>query len=185
MMNSLKGHLLVATPQLLDPNFVRTVLLMFEHNEAGAAGVILNRPTEATISDISAQFLEERVEWDKPIHLGGPVPGPLLALHTSEALSDQEVLTGVYSTVEAGRIRELIRNRAEPSRIIANYAGWGPGQLEAEIADQSWYSLPAKAEHVFWSSDDDLWEFVSREIRSRRMSQWLGLRELPDDPSMN
>ena len=74
-MNSLKGHLLVATPQLIAAIFTRSVLLMLEHNEEGAMGVILNHLTDATITDVAEKIFEEPFEWEKPIRLGGPVPG--------------------------------------------------------------------------------------------------------------
>lgn len=184
-MKSLKGHLLIASPSLLDPNFARAVLLMFEHNEEGAAGVILNRPTDATITDISEQVLREPFAWDKPIHLGGPVPGPLMVLHTVEDLADQEMLPGIYSCVEASKVRDLLRSEVEPSLIVANYAGWGPGQLEGEIALESWLSLPAEARHVFRDDPEDLWDLVMRQIRGTELTRVLGLDGLPDDPSLN
>src|ERR1700761_8195715 len=102
-MTSLKGHLLVAHPGLLDPNFARSVLLMFEHNKEGAAGVILNRPTVATVSDISEQVFSERFEWDKPLTLGGPVLGPLMVIHDTASLGDQEVLDGLFTTIDEAK----------------------------------------------------------------------------------
>jgi putative transcriptional regulator len=185
-MNSLKGHLLVATPRLLDPNFVRTVLLMLEHNEEGAAGVVLNRPTQATVSDIAEQVLDEAMEWDKAIYMGGPVTGPLMILHTDESLGDLNPLPGVFSTADAPKIEQMLRVRIEPSLVIANYAGWGPGQLESEIAEDSWLSLPARPEFVFWDGDaEDLWDAVVKEIHAGDLSRFLGLRDLPEDPSVN
>src|SRR5262245_32217130 len=129
-MNSLKGHLLIAAPSLLTPFFTRTVILMLEHNDEGALGVVLNRPTEATVSDIAEKVFEEPFEWEKPIRIGGPVPGPLMVLHTVEDQSDQEVMPGLYSSVEASKVQEVLRRRSDPCLVIANYSGWGPGQLE-------------------------------------------------------
>lgn len=184
-MTSLKGHLLIATPSLLDPNFVRTVLLIFDHNEQGAAGVVLNRATGATVADIAEEVLQEPFEWDQPIHLGGPVTGPLLALHTDGVLGDQEVMDGIYSTVDAAKLQQLIRGKVEPIRIVANYAGWGPGQLESEIAADSWLSCPARAEHVFAEAGIQLWERVVKEINDSRLAELLGIKERPDDPRLN
>jgi putative transcriptional regulator len=184
-MKSLKGHLLVATPRLSDPNFTRTVLLMFQHSEDGAAGIILNRLTGATISDVADQVFPDEFEWDKPIQLGGPVPGPLLVLHRDESLSDHEMIPGVFGTFDSEKIQEIVRQRTEPSLIIANYAGWGPGQLESELDEDSWLELPATADHVFWEDDRDLWDSVVNEIHSGRLSRILGIVEIPDDPSMN
>lgn len=185
-MKSLKGHLLIATPHLMDPNFHRTVLLLFEHTEAGAAGVILNRPTEATITDIAEQVLQESLDWDKPIHLGGPVSGPLMVLHTNEELADLTILPELFSTADAAKIEPLIRDRVEPSLIVANYAGWGPGQLEGEIAEDSWFSLPARVDYIFWDGDADaLWDAVIKAVQGGGLPDFLGLREVPEDPSVN
>lgn len=185
-MNSLKGHLLVATPQLMDPNFARTVLLMLEHNEEGAAGVVLNRPTPATVTDIADQVLGEAMGWEKTIHMGGPVTGPLMILHTEEPLADLAPIPGVFSTADAPKIEQMLRQQIEPSMVIANYAGWGPGQLESELAESSWLTLPARPEHIFWAGDtDDLWDALLREIHAGDLTRFLGLRDLPEDPSMN
>jgi putative transcriptional regulator len=186
-MKSLRGHLLVAVPGLHDQNFCRTVLLLFEHTAEGASGVVLNRPIGVTVTEISDQLLPERFAWEKPLHLGGPVPGPLLLLHTVGDLSDREIFAGVHTTAEAPKVQQLIRRRPEPSRIVANYAGWGPGQLEEEIAADAWLCLPATADHVFRPGGVDLWESLMKEICDPGLSlpQFLGLREVPVDPKLN
>jgi len=184
-MNSLRGHLLIATPQLLAPIFAKSVILMLEHNEEGAMGVILNQPINTTITDLAGKIFDESFEWDKPLHLGGPVPGPLMVLHTIADLADQEILPGICHTLEASRVQELIVQRPEPSLIIANYSGWGPGQLEGEFGWDSWLTLPAKPEHVFWPGEKDLWKVVVKEVNARKLSEFLKLREMPTDPSLN
>lgn len=184
-MNSLKGQFLIASPDLLTPFFTRTVILMLEHGEDGAMGVVVNRPTEATVADIAEQVFEEPFAWDKPIGLGGPVPGPLLALHSVEDLADREVVPGVYSTVEATKVQQLILGQVAPSLILANYAGWGPGQLEGEFGEDSWLTLPATPEYVFWEGPKDLWEVVVKAVNARKLSEFLGIRDLPRDPSVN
>ena len=113
-MNSLKGHLLIATPQLLTPVFSRSVILMLEHSEEGAMGVIINQPLNTTITALSGKIFEEDFEWEKPLSLGGPVPGPLIVLHAIVDLADQEIIPGVCHTIEASRVQEVIRMR--PSR---------------------------------------------------------------------
>jgi putative transcriptional regulator len=184
-MTSLKGHFLVAGPKLLDPNFGRAVILLFEHTAEGAAGVIVNRPTSAIVSEITEVVLEERLVWDKPIHLGGPVPGPLVMLHTREPLGDLPILPGLFSTVDADLFRRLVREQAEPSLVIANYAGWGPGQLERELGEETWLVAPASTEQVFWQGDEPLWDVLSREIRGKMLAEMLRLRDLPSDPGLN
>lgn len=184
-MESLKGHLLVATRGLLDPNFARTVILMLGHGPEGAAGLVLNRPTDKTIGEVAAQVFEEEIDWDKLIYIGGPVPGPLVVLHTAESLSDEEVMPGVYSTADSDKLRLLVTQQVEPSLIIASYAGWGPGQLEVEFAEETWKSLPARAEHIFWTGDDDLWDTITAEIGRADIVSLLKIRAMPDDPSLN
>src|SRR5262245_26525161 len=125
-MKSLRGHLLVATPELVDQNFFQAVVLMIEHAEEGAVGVILNRPTDSSITSISEQIFRERFDWDKPIYLGGPVRGPMMAIHTEADLSDQEVIAGLFSSVEAESVQKVLRRKAEPCLVVANYSGWGP-----------------------------------------------------------
>ena len=184
-MTPLKGHLLVATPQLLAPIFARSVILMLDHSEDGAAGVILNHPTEANIAAVAEQVFEEASDWDKPISLGGPVPGPLIVLHTDEDLADQTILPGVFSTVDADKVRDLVRRQIEPSLTVANYAGWSPGQLEGEIATGSWVSLPARTDLVFCTDPDDLWNVVMKEYNGRQLTDLLGIHEVPQDPRSN
>jgi putative transcriptional regulator len=184
-MKSLKGHLLIAAPSLDTPFFTHTVILMIEHGEDGALGIVLNRQTEATVTDISEQLFDEWFEWDKPISLGGPVPGPIMIIHTDEDQADQTVIEGVYNTVEADKVKQLILEKPEPMLVVANYSGWGPGQLESEFDVDSWLTLPAKIEHVFWDDERDLWDVVVKEANTKKLSEFLGIREIPPDPRMN
>ncbi len=184
-MKSLKGHLLIASPTMESSFFSRTVILMLEHNADGAAGVVLNKPTEAKVSDVAETVFSEPFTWDKPLHLGGPVPGPLMVVHQVEEMGDGEVIPGVFHAVEESKVRAVVRGRVEPSLIIVNYSGWGPGQLEGEFGVDSWLTLPASLDHVFWSNDRDLWDVVVKEVNARKLSDFLGLRAVPTDPSLN
>jgi len=184
-MRSLKGQLLIAAPGLMAPFFSRSVILMLEHNEEGAAGVVLNRPTEATVADIAEEVFSEPLDWDKPLLLGGPVPGPLMVIHRDEGLSDREIIAGVFNAVEVSKVREALFGRVEPSLVLANYAGWGPGQLEGEFNLDSWLTLPATLETIFWDGAGDLWDATVKRVNARKLSDFLGLSGAPTDPSMN
>jgi putative transcriptional regulator len=184
-MMSLKGHLLIAAPALVDSNFERTVILVLEHTGKGAMGLVLNRLSGATVSDLAGKVFDEDFAWDKPIHLGGPVAGPLVAIHAIEDLSDLEVIPGVYHTFEATKVREVISRKPEPSLVVVNYAGWGPGQLEGELDEGDWLTLPATLDHVFGDETDDLWKALVREANARRLSEFLGLGPVPTDPGLN
>src|ERR1700712_1699875 len=95
-MKSLQGHFLIASPHLSDSNFYKAVVLMVRHDEEGALGLILNRPTENTIAEVWKLVSEDEIECPLPIFLGGPVAGPLVALHRLKSAAEAEVLPGIY-----------------------------------------------------------------------------------------
>jgi putative transcriptional regulator len=184
-MSCLKGHLLIATPQLKAPVFSRSVILMLEQNEEGALGVILNQRISATMSDLAGKVFVEGFDWDKPISLGGPVPSSLIVLHAIESLADQEVISGVYMTADSSKVQELIVQRPEPSLVLANYSGWGPGQLDGEISAGFWLVFPATIDHVFGTEETELWKAVVTEVGRKDLADVAGVRAMPADPSLN
>ena len=95
-MDSLAGNLLIATPDLVDPNFLRTVIFLIQHTDQGATGVILNQPTPTTVAAVWDEISEAECECDHPVSRGGPVDGPLLALHQLLEVSEREVIEGVH-----------------------------------------------------------------------------------------
>jgi putative transcriptional regulator len=184
-MKTLKGHLLIATPQIQSPIFSRSVILLLDHDEEGALGLILNQPISTTMTDLSGKIFVEDFEWDKPISLGGPVASSLMMLHTDEDLADDEVISGVFITTDGGKVQELIDQRSEPSLVIANYAGWGPGQLESELRANSWLTLAATSDHVFWAGENELWNVLVNQVRARKLTALMGVRTFPPDPRLN
>ena len=184
-MQTLKGQLLIATPQLQSPIFSRSVILLLDHDEEGALGLILNQPISTTMTDLSGKIFVDDFEWDKPISLGGPVASSLMMLHTDEDLADDEVISGVFITTDGCKVQELIDQRSEPSLVIANYAGWGPGQLDHELRTDSWLTLPATADHVFWTGEKELWKVVVNQVRARKLIMLVGVRTFPPDPRLN
>ncbi len=184
-MQSLKSHLLIAAPQLDALLFAQSVILMLDHNQDGAMGLILNQPINTVITDLAGKIFEADFEWDKPLHLGGPVPGSLIVLHTLAGMGDDEIIPGVFVTLDAALVQQIIRQRPEPSLVIANYSGWGPGQLEGEFNWDSWITLPATRDHVFWTGEKDLWKVVVGEVNAIKLSEFLRLKTRPADPRLN
>jgi len=181
-MRSLRGQLLVAGPSLLDPNFRRTVVLLGEHGEDGAMGLVLNRVSEVTVADAVAP-IADLVGDGELVHVGGPVqPQAVVVLadfvepHRAGALVLDTIgfLPGdVDDEADLGELRSV--------RVYAGYSGWGPGQLEDELEEQSWVVLPARASDVFTTAPDALWSEVLR-----RQGGALGvLALLPEDPHVN
>ncbi|MGA2253471.1 MAG: YqgE/AlgH family protein [Thermoguttaceae bacterium] len=182
-MESLEGQLLLASPQLLDPNFVRTVVLLVEHNDMGAFGLVINRPTGKTVQELWKQVGESPCENQQPVHLGGPVSGPLMAIHTADGLAEMEILAGVFFAAKKQNLDELVR-RDERCKIFIGHSGWGPGQLEGEIEQGAWRTIPAKLEDVF-DAADDLWQRLMQRAVAGVLPEMLGIKQIPPDPSLN
>ncbi len=183
-MESLKGHFLVASPHLLDPNFVRTVVLLMHHNEEGAFGVVLNRPTESTLKELWSKVGETSCDSDEQVHLGGPVTGPLMAVHTDESLAEMEIVPGVYFAAQRDHLEELVKQHEHPFRFFVGHSGWGGGQLEDELKQGAWLTTPATPDFIFYGSDD-LWRKVTQHIGRTILTSALRLKGLPQDPSAN
>src|SRR5262245_63826427 len=104
-MESLQGHFLVASPNLSDGNFNRSVVLMVKHDEEGALGLILNRPTASRVADVWKSVAEEAIDSTDTIYVGGPVTTALVSLHTLKSAGDMRVLPGVYFSAQPDHLR--------------------------------------------------------------------------------
>ena len=183
-MSSLQGHFLIASPHLTDGNFYRSVVLMIKHDDEGAFGLLLNRPTENTIEDIWKMVGEEPTDCREPIYLGGPVAGPLVALHRLKSCAEAEVMPGVYFAAHKDELRKLVSQTSKPFRLFTGYAGWASGQLEGEMQMGGWLTMQATKELIFHKADD-LWDHVIREIGNDILGPAIKTKHLPEDPSLN
>lgn len=183
-MASLQAHFLVASPYLSDGNFYRSVVLMIKHDEEGALGVVLNRPTSSSVQDVWKLVAEEPVSCKKPIFYGGPVMGPLVAVHGMKSQAEAEILDGVYFSAHKDQLRRIVSQTRKPFRLFSGYSGWGGGQLEGELEAGGWLVAPATPELVF-HKNDDLWEIVSNRIGLDILSAGVKTRHVPADPSLN
>jgi len=180
-MESLRGKLLISSGGLYDPNFRHTVVLIGEHNEEGALGVVLNRALNVTVGD-SLPPLTDLVAADEPLYQGGPVQPTspvLLAEFERPELADILVFGAVGFLV--GEIASEIESNIRRARVYAGYSGWGPGQLEAEMELDSWIVEPALEEDVFTDAPDLLWS----RVLQRKGPEFRMLSKMPFDPSMN
>jgi putative transcriptional regulator len=180
-VDSLKGQLLIAVPALLDPNFRRTVVLVGEHNEEGALGLVLNRPSETTV-DEAVPELTVLVEGLGQVHVGGPVQPSAIVVIAEFADPDRagslvfESIGFLPAEIDPDELGELTR-----ARVFAGYAGWGPGQLEDELEEGSWIVEPAIATDAFTLEPDELWS----EVLRRKGGPYGVLALMPADPSLN
>lgn len=179
---SLRGHLLIASPALRDPNFRRAVILLGEHGEAGAMGVVLNRRTDASVDD-AIPLLAHLVGGETPIFVGGPVqPEAVVVLGEFDVPDEAAMLVIDRVGFLPGEIEtaDALDNVAR-TRVFAGYSGWGPGQLEEELAEEAWIVEPATTEDVFTSDPEGLWSAVLR----RKGGPYTIVAGMPPDPARN
>jgi putative transcriptional regulator len=180
-VDSLRGHLLIAGAGLWDPNFRRSVVLIGDHDDEGAVGVILNRPAPVPVSE-AAPPLAGLVGPDERLFVGGPVQpqaAVVLAEFAEPERADSLVVGSIGflpSEVDPAELGLLVR-----ARVFAGYAGWGPGQLEAELEESSWIVEAARPGDVFAQDPSGLWSGVLR----RKGEAFAVLALMPPDPSMN
>ena len=160
------GMLLLATPVLLDPNFADTVVLVLDANGEGALGVVINRPTGLAVSEVLSDWGEVVAEPEVlfqggPVETQGALAVALRAGDEGEAVGFREV-SGGLGLLDLDTPVELVAGGLAGLRIFAGYAGWGAGQLEAEVEEGHWYVVPCRAEDVFRSDSRDLWRDVLR-----------------------
>lgn len=183
MHESTRGQLLVATPGLLDPNFVRTVVFMLEHNEEGAIGVILNRPSELPVATTIEPWAGRTVP-PGVIFLGGPVsPSSVIALASvslDDAGANWNPILGRIGTVDLDVDPSEVPGLDEV-RMFAGYAGWTGGQLEAELHDDGWFVLDAELTDVHTDDPGELWW----EVLGRQSGALARLAHYPRDPRDN
>jgi putative transcriptional regulator len=182
MAESLTGQLLLASPTLRDPNFIRTVVLVSVHSEEGAMGVVLNRPSEVTVSEAVPQ-LEDAVAEEEPVYVGGPVQ-PSSIVFLAEFLDPSPagllVLGRIGFPAPDAGIEELTEATAR-RRVFAGYAGWGEGQLDAEVQEGDWIAHTALPEDVFTDLPEELWATVL----TRKGGSYALIARMPADPSVN
>jgi putative transcriptional regulator len=181
-VESTRGQLLIAGPNLQDPNFWRTVVLIVEHSDEGALGLVLNRPSESKVSDAVPQ-LAELVEDGADVLVGGPVAQSAVIVlaefddpHTAAmiAFDNVGVLGGDTPHDEIGMgVRQ--------ARIFAGHSGWGPGQLDGELERGDWILEPARYSDAFAAEPGELWS----DVLSRKGGSYALIARMPSDPSMN
>lgn len=180
-MKSLKGSLLISDGGLYDASFRHTVVLIGAHDADGAVGVILNRPLDATVAG-AIPTLAGLVDADEHVFEGGPVE-PRQAVLLAETSHPGLVDVPVFGSVGflTGEVPEDARSRVLRARVFLGHSGWGAGQLEAELASDSWIVEPASEDDVFTGAADSLWS----RILERKGPPYTTMARIPFDPSMN
>jgi len=168
-----KGRFLVASHDLADPNFAETVVLLFAYEPTGAMGVVINRPTNVRLGSV-LRDVEELHDRSDPLYLGGPVAANLLLVlirASQPPESSQVIFEGVYVSGDRAALREALREAGESNRVrgYAGHAGWGPGQLDREIARGDWHVTAADATMVFDMVPSAIWP----KLIQRFPGEWM------------
>lgn len=180
-MESLKGQLLISGGGLFDPNFRHTVVLIGEHGPEGAVGVVLNRPLDTTVQH-AVPPLADLVGPDELLFQGGPVE-PRQPVLLAEVAKPWVADVPVFGSVGflTGEVPGDVRPDVVRARVFVGHAGWGPGQLEAELEGGSWIVDEATEEDAFTADPDTLW----RRVLERMGPPFDTMARIPFDPSMN
>jgi putative transcriptional regulator len=167
--SDLAPALLVAMPQLLDPNFHRTVVFLIEHDDGGTFGLVLNRATDLPVGQLCESLgIPWRGQAAQDVSWGGPVQPEhgwlLLGDAAPDHLDAEPVMDGVRFSRSPDVLREVAKAPPRRFRAFLGYAGWGPGQLRDELIQGAWLVAPASAEFVFDAPRETLWEDVVRHL---------------------
>jgi len=181
-MRSLRGQLLVASPALLDPNFRRTVVLIGEHGEEGAMGLVLNRPSVTTVAE-AVPDLDGVAHGSDPVYVGGPVAPSVIMVLAEFDEPDEAGMLVARDLGFLGEAREIndLGASTRGARVFAGYAGWGPGQLDEEVKRSDWIVNAPEAAEILSEEPEELWPAVL----DRMGGQFSLLARMPPDPSMN
>jgi putative transcriptional regulator len=180
---SLRGKLILASPILRDPNFARTVVLIAEHTDEGAMGLVLNRPATSTVGE-AVPDLSWLAGDAEPVYVGGPVAETAVIVL---AEFERPELAGALVEGDLGFIGseaddpEQLGDAIRRARVFAGHAGWGPGQLEDELAEEAWIVEPPRRDEIFTADPADLWAAILR----RKGQRYALLATMPPDPSLN
>jgi putative transcriptional regulator len=156
------GRLLVATPRLAGPIFGRTVVLLLDYDATGAIGVILNRPTSLSLSEIFPSIDDLKARRDR-VFLGGPVAPSSMAFLIRAVKRPPEshhLMDDIHMSGSALTLEHVVKTKMPAHRFHAfvGYSGWAPQQLDGEVARGDWWVVPAKPEHIFDVEPDELWQ---------------------------
>jgi putative transcriptional regulator len=182
MDESLRGKLLIASPALVDPNFARSVVFITEHNDDGAMGIVLDRPSETVVGEAVPQ-LSEVAGSDEPVYVGGPVqPTALVVLaEFSDPSAAAWIVVADVGFASADADMDELPEAVRRARVYAGYSGWGAGQLEAELEVDSWIVEPPLPRELFPDDPEALWS----EVLARKGGQYALVARMPVDPSVN
>jgi len=183
MIEPTSGILLISDPFLKDPNFMRTVVFLCEHQEQGSFGFVLNRKYENTIDELIPELEGHKI----PLFYGGPVQMDtihFLHQYPAEIPGGQEVMKGIYWGGDFDKVVEMIRNdemNENKIRFFIGYSGWSDGQLKNELDEKSWLTVKATRKLVFHNDYKEIWKDSLKQLGG----EYEIMINFPIDPQLN
>jgi putative transcriptional regulator len=169
---------------LSDPNFFKSVVLMVQHDSEGAFGLILNRPTARSVSELWELLFDDLCDSTRRVYHGGPVEGALTALHSGARCAEREIVPGVFFSASQEDLSELVQEDDDMLRVFIGYAGWAAGQLESEMDQGGWLSFVAARDTIF-GDQDAMWKHIVEEIGRNILAPSIKAKHIPQDPGAN
>ncbi|MCA9190169.1 MAG: YqgE/AlgH family protein [Planctomycetales bacterium] len=177
---SLRGTLLVASPNVSTGPWQRAVCLLVHHSEQGAIGVCLNRTIQSSPKFWKELFgLSSEKLTPKSLHFGGPQAGPVVAIHDCQEFAEYTGGDGVYVAAQVASLRSLVSKTEAEVRIFVGQANWGPGQLEQELGDEIWLPVPVSPQIVF-ADEQKMWVQAMRIIANSFVARICGVKIVPN-----
>lgn len=179
-MVSFAGSFLISRPELIDPNFDGSLTLVLEHNEDGAVGVIVNRPTTVKVADVFPEWADVVAE-PALLFEGGPVETDSLIALGWGPHGESDLPLGLVGIDLEEQVPLVLAQGIERVRLFSGYAGWGVGQLEGELANGAWWVVPCELDDLFRSDPAEIWPSVLR----RNGGELAWFAHYPTDHTLN
>ena len=184
MCRSLQGNCLLASPFMDDPNFYRSVIYLVRHSEDHSFGLVLNRPTDFQLHKVVSMVCDLECVHQGPLYCGGPVDGPLVALHDQMDIGGEECIDGLKICSDQGELEKLFVRQNARLKLFDGFSAWGPNQLDEELETGSWLVTDIDLDLVM-SVDAEIWEGLIRRIGQNILSVDEKISDLPIDPQWN
>ena len=179
-MEKLSGKLLVASPEHLQSKseLHRAVIYLFQDSPEGTVGVMLNQPATESVREVWQSIVKGREVPNSRLSIGGPLSGPVLAIHGIEDLGDLRFSNNIFAAATRDNLKRLIEQQSDPYRVFFGLTGWKDGELEREMDAGLWLTSEPKSEYIL-ESHDDLWNDLLRDKSNRFLEQIIRTPHIP------
>jgi putative transcriptional regulator len=183
MEKHLAGKCLLASPFMEDSNFSRSLVLVLQHSEQESFGLVLNRPTDFTMAKVVSMVCDLECVHSEPLYYGGPVDGPLIAIHDCPSVGGHPFSELLYVTSDQDDLKKLFVTKPARVKLFDGFSGWGPGQLQSELETGSWLVSEITAEEILCR--EDLWDTMVKRIGHQILASSLAAGPTIADPTWN